>query len=331
MIELSVANPSKMNTDDASSLQEDVLLSEQTPRTAEPAKKRKSPSTGDDSDSQESDAEELLAANKRPKVVADKSNGSTCETSAEDESDSLLDEIAQSLTDTEKTAPNVTEKLAKIVNLRWLNKLDETNLKEKADKYLRPINCDRLITPKVNPEIWGRLDRQTRGKDLRLSNLQTTLTKVGNITAKTTDMLLKARAEDGKVDVDNMVRMNPDALALLGHVSFEISQRRRDAIRPTLHKDYATLCASHVPITNFLFGDELQTQLNHIRASNKISSTASPSNSAYKRSYGKSHTPGNNQPWKPFLGKTPSGNQSYKKSTPYQHHWKKQTGQTVRK
>ena len=344
MIELSVENPSKMNTDDASSLQEDVLLSEepdvrsggtsdtnyailavlqslnknmtemgeslrslkqkgetQTPKTAEPAEKRKSPSTGDDSDSQESDAEELLAANKRPKVVADKSNGSTCETSAEDESDSLLDEIAQSLTDTEKTAPNVTEKLAKIVNLRWLNKLDETNLKEKADKYLRPINCDRLITPKVNPEIWGRLDRQTRGKDVRLSNLQTTLTKVGNITAKTTDMLLKARAEDGKVDVDNMVRMNTDALALLGHVSFEISQRRRDAIRPTLHKDYATLCASHVPITNFLFGDELQTQLNHIRASNKISSTASPSNSAYKRSYGKSHTPGNNKPWKPFF------------------------------
>ena len=40
-----------------------------------------------------------------------------------------------------------------------------------------------------------------------------------------------------EVDVDNMVRMNTDALALLGHISFETSQRRRDAIRPTLHKD----------------------------------------------------------------------------------------------
>ena len=132
--------------------------------------------------------------------------------------------------------------------------------------------------------MWGHLDRQTRGKDLRLSSLQTTLTKVGNITAKTTDMLLKACAEYGKVDVDNMVQMNTDALALLGHISIEISQRRRDAIRPTLPKDYATLCASHMPITNFLFGDELLTQLNHIRASNKISSKASPSNSAFKRS-----------------------------------------------
>ena len=181
--------------------------------------------------------------------------------------------------------------------MRWLNKLDETHLREKSEKYFRPINCDRLITPKVNPEIWGRVNRQTRGKDLKLSCLQTTLTKVDQIITQTTDMLLKARATDEKVDVDNMVRMNTDALALLEHVSFEISQRRRDAIRPTLHKVYATLCASHVPITNFLFGDELQTQLNHIRASNKISSTTSLSNSVNRRPYGKSCTPGNHQHW----------------------------------
>ena len=69
--------------------------------------------------------------------------------------------------------------------------------------------------------------------------------------------------------------MHTDALGLSGHISFEISQRRRDAIRPNLNKEYATLCASHVPITKMLFGDELQTQLNHIRASNKISNTTS--------------------------------------------------------
>ena len=39
------------------------------------------------------------------------------------------------------------DKLGKIVNLRWLNELDETHLKEKSEKYLWPLNCDRLITP----------------------------------------------------------------------------------------------------------------------------------------------------------------------------------------
>ena len=103
----------------------------QTPTTVEPAKKRKYPSTGDDSDTEESDADTLLAANKRPKVVADKSNDSTCETSADDESDSLIDEIAQSLTYTEETAPKVSKTCKDRKLIRWLNKFDETNLKEK--------------------------------------------------------------------------------------------------------------------------------------------------------------------------------------------------------
>ena len=44
-------------------------------------------------------------------------------------------------------------------------------------------------------------------------------------------MLLKARAEDEKVDVDNIVRMNTDALALLGHISYEISQEKGKAVQ----------------------------------------------------------------------------------------------------
>lgn len=270
----------------------------QTPKSAESARKRKAPITDDESEHEESDAEKLLSEKKRQKVVDN-----------EEDEDPLLDEIAQSLTETEKTEPKVSDKLAKIINSRWLNKLNEDQLKEKAEKYLRPINCDQLITPKVNPEIWGRLDRQTRGKDLKLSTLQTTLTKVGNITARITDMLLKARNENSQPDIEGIIRMNTDSIALLGHISFELSQRRRDAIRPTLNKDYQTLCASHVPVTAMLFGDELQTQLNHIRASNKISSTASTSSSqdVNRRHY----KPQASRSAKPFLGKSPQGNHSF--------------------
>ena len=153
----------------------------------------------------------------------------------------------------EKTDSKVSDKLAKIINLRWLNTLDDSNLKDKCGKYLRPVNCDRLITPRVNPEIWGRLDRHARGKDLELSNLQATIAKVGNITAKTADMLLKARSENTPLDIEAMIGMNTATIALLGHVNFEMVERRRDVIRPNLNKDYATLCASNVPITSMLF------------------------------------------------------------------------------
>ena len=86
-----------------------------------------------------------------------------------------------------------------------------------------------------------------------------------------TDSLLKMRNDTSVQDIDQLVTMNTDALALLSHTMCELSIRRREAIRPHLHKDYASLCASHVPVTTELFGDDLQSRLNNIRASNKIS------------------------------------------------------------
>ena len=68
------------------------------------------------------------------------------------------------MNDDENTAPKISE-LAKIINSRRLTKLRDESLREKLYSQLRPINCDGLITPKVNPAIWGRLDRETLNKE----------------------------------------------------------------------------------------------------------------------------------------------------------------------
>lgn len=90
-----------------------------------------------------------------------------------------------------------------------------------------------------------------------------------------------------------------DAIAPLCHSIQNLSQHRRDLIRPYLNKEYSALCLPHIPITGKLFGDELQPQLDSIKASNKISNIAA--GGSRRRLHGK---PGNNfRTGKPFLGK----------------------------
>ena len=251
-----------------------------TPKLADSAKRGRKTNNDSLSSSAQSDADQLLESNKLQKLH-----------DGDEEEDTLLEAIVQSVNETEKTDAKISERLAKLVENRWLNKPSDGQLKEKTEKYVRPANFDNFITPKVNPEMWERLDRQTRGRDLKLSTLQSTNTKVGYICTNATELLLQARRENKSPDIEQLIRMHTDALGLLGHISFKISQRRRDTIRPNLNKEYATLCASRVLITKMLFGDELQTQLNHIRASNKISNTTSSQggNKGYSKQRGSSY------------------------------------------
>ena len=58
-----------------------------------------------------------------------------------------------------------------------------------------------------------------------------------------------------------LVTSQIDALALLGNANCQLSQRRREMLKPYLNKEYATLCSSQTAESSLLFGDELQNQL----------------------------------------------------------------------
>ena len=242
-------------------------------------------------DDDNSDAEGLRRQNEPD---ADSANeGHMSDTRVRHEHDALLQEISHDLEQEEEVGGTINQQLADIVNKRWSTKLPETKQKEKMEKYSRPSNCEKLIVPRVNAEIWDKLDNKTKHNDLRATSTQKILAKVGSILTFTTDKLLQMR-NAASPDVDQLITMNTDALALLGHTMCELSMRRREAIRPNLNKDYSSLCASHVPVTTYLFGDNLQTQLNDIRASNKISKAAVPQRFDKARPYGRPHSHGTN-------------------------------------
>ena len=91
-----------------------------------------------------------------------------------------------------------------------------------------------------------------------------------------TDSLLELRAKESSSDTERSktfgqpISGNADALTLLGNLHIDLSLHRRELIKPHLKRECGALCSTRTPITNFLFGDDLQEQLSNITASNKI-------------------------------------------------------------
>ena len=93
------------------------------------------------------------------------------------------------------------------------------------EKYSRTSICEKLIVPRVNAEIWDKLDNKTKHNDLRATSTQKILAKVGSILTFTTDKLLQMR-NAALPDVYQLITMNTDALALLGHTMCKLSMRQ---------------------------------------------------------------------------------------------------------
>ena len=126
-----------------------------TPKPADSAKRGRKTNNGSHdllSDSAKSDADQLLESNKRQKIQ-----------DGDEEEDTLLDEIVQSMNETDA---KISEKLEKIVENRWFNKLRDGQLKEKTEKYLQPAICDNLSLPKSTPKYWNDLIAKHVGETL---------------------------------------------------------------------------------------------------------------------------------------------------------------------
>ena len=197
--------------------------------------------TGGDSD--DSDVIELLATNAENDSEGAKTQDS-CNNEGEDD---LLKKLALDVSKDDKVSSPISKQLADIINKRWASKLSENKVKETVEKYDRPENCEKLVAPKVNPEIWGKLTHHGKKQDLRLSAIQNMIVRVGAIIAQSTQKLMDFRGQStqgGKLDTGALVTAQIDAIALLGHTNYELSFRRREAIKPNLNKEYGSLCSS---------------------------------------------------------------------------------------
>ena len=94
-----------------------------------------------------------------------------------------------------------------------------------------------------------------------------------------TQTLLRAQRGAGEAtnreEIKKAISQNGDAVALLAHASHELSLFRRSSIRPSLEQGYSGLCSDKVPVTKFLFGDNLADSMKEVQETSKLCSRIS--------------------------------------------------------
>ena len=86
------------------------------------------------------------------------------------DSDFWLD-IPQLNTDV-KTGPKIGSNLSKAVNAALSVKSNKDCNNDLSKKYLRPHNCDLMVIPKINKEIWEAIPTQAHSSDLYLQDIK---------------------------------------------------------------------------------------------------------------------------------------------------------------
>ena len=84
-----------------------------------------------------------------------------------------------------------------------------------------------------------------------------------------------------------MLKMALDAQTMLGSMSQDLSHRRRQEIKPTLHKEFAGICSTSNEVSaDWLFGDNVAEKLKNSRATaNVIRNSVRPQISTIQKRY----------------------------------------------
>ena len=178
--------------------------------------------------------------------------------------------------------PKVSDTLAKYVKAKWENKLNYATIKDKHTKILMPENCQDISVPVTNSEIFEQLTNYFKKGDMRLKNIQCNMQRaVLAITQATANII------SGKADIKDTIKLQLDAVSLLGHTNHDVSNMRRQKLKPALNSKYAPLCeldfTSDPTCNKFLYGEDITKSLNKAREITNLKKSIQPEKRYYNQ------------------------------------------------
>ena len=171
----------------------------------------------------------------------------------------------------EKPGPAIDHDLATIVNELLTEKLTKDKLEPVQQKYLRPENCENLVTPKINKPIWQQLKQETKNS---IAILQ----------------VCNSLSSSQNTENHNNIMMLTHSIVLSLAANRELNLKRRDLLRADLNKQYAALCNPSTPVSQYLFGDDLNKEMDDLSKASKLTRKVTPNQRVepYRRPMGRS-------------------------------------------
>ena len=228
---------------------------------------------------------------------------------------SCLENLVAEFNSKKATSPPISEKLAELTNGLLKEGLSKDQISTINQKYLKPKNCPFLEAPKVNNLLWNQLKQEPKNLDTSLQKGQGFL-----MSALYAMITVCNDLAQNHNDVKSLTTLT-HALVLGLSANRQVNLARRDLLRPHLNKPYQSLCNPSTPITSYLFGDDLNKQVDDLTKANKIGhqvqglstkpryhpygSSSGTRGRGYRQNYlgrgrGSNYTPGARK--RPFLG-----------------------------
>ena len=160
----------------------------------------------------------------------------------------------------------VISHLAETINAGMKSAHSQSACKDLMERYLVPRNCESVRVPLINPELWNseNLNEPDRSNDKMLFKNQKITTKAMLLIIQ---IMSKCLEDDSHCELFDLAC---DAFQLLAYGHRDMSHTRRQFLKQAVSKQYRKLCQPSVPVTEYLFGDDLQKQMRDLNEGHKF-------------------------------------------------------------
>ena len=136
-----------------------------------------------------------------------------------------------------------------------------------------------------NTQVLEGLKLDARRTDFRLKEVTKDVLRASTIITKSLVALDGLAEQEGNSKVAHEVSMLNGALALLGNANHRTNLVRRFVMKREINSKYAHLCSDKVPITSFLFGDDVSQSARQIEEADKLRTKFSQRKPTYPFKY----------------------------------------------